>query len=95
MTNKTFIIAGNRNEFDEYIRKDAAEKYNKVTFASLSDYVFVSDATTLKGIRNPHGKFIGSYKTRPDLLEIVEVIAMCNDDPPSKFNELYDRVIKS
>ena len=94
MTNKIFIVAGNRNEFNEYIRKDAAERYNSDTSASLSDYVFVSGSDNLRGYQNPRGKFIGSYKTRSDLLEIVEVIAMCNADPPSKFNELYDRVVK-
>lgn len=76
---KTFVIAGTateaRNWIDSNIRKRHAAGNTSV---SMSDYVTVTSSTTLRGVIDPHGVFVGSWKERWDLEEIVETLFICS-----------------
>jgi len=55
--NKIFIIAGNHQQFLNYVR----DKGNR------SSFIYVSDATMLIGYHQPHGVFIGTWYEREDI----------------------------
>ena len=68
---KTFVIAGNRAEADDWIKKDLKKRHAQgYTTLSWSDYVVVRDSTTLRGLRDPHGVFIGTWRERKDMEDI-------------------------
>jgi hypothetical protein len=58
---KLFIIAGNYEQFREYQRKDT----------SSDILVYVSSIDTLRGMREPKGKFIGTWYRREDINKII------------------------
>jgi hypothetical protein len=52
---------------------------------SRRDYVIVHDRDTLRGVRNPTGFFIGVWKERKDLYELLSILLVCMDfSNPSK-----------
>ena len=81
---KLFIVAGNRQEYDFFIRKKADELAKTGYPISLSHFVYVSNFETLRGQRDVHGWFYGSYRQRADLTEIVMQIRITNNIPSSK-----------
>jgi hypothetical protein len=60
-----FVVAGNYREYDQHIRKMG---YNP------NEYVFVSDVIQLRGRDTIEGFYLGSYKDRPDIEEIQQII---------------------
>lgn len=72
---KIFVIAGNRQQADQWIKTNL-EKRSKSgsTTLSWSDYVVVSDVNKLRGIQDPHGVFIGTWRERLDTYEIVQTL---------------------
>ena len=65
----TFIVAGNIDEFSNYLRDKQAEGKN---------YVYVDGPHVFRGRRDVHGFYIGSYKKRADIDEIMEAIKIAN-----------------
>lgn len=73
--NKTFVIAGNQYEAEYWIKQNLEKRYNAgETSLSKSHYVYVADTVYLRGVRDPHGVFIGSWRDRVDILEILELL---------------------
>ena len=67
-----FVIAGTRQEYNEFIQKKALELFNQGdTSVSLSQFVYVNDSTSLKGYSEPHGWFVGTWRDRSNIYEIV------------------------
>jgi hypothetical protein len=60
-----FVVAGNRHEYNAHINKMG---YNP------NEYVYVSDPLQLRGLETIEGFYLGSYKDRPDLNQINELI---------------------
>jgi hypothetical protein len=82
MTNKIYVITGNKAQYEEYIRKDTRKRWNNGdTSASYSDYVYVADTHTLRGLRDIHGVFVGNYRQRTDLNEIIFMLDVVNEKP--------------
>jgi hypothetical protein len=78
MTN--YIIAGNAQEYMDYVKGKNPDDYRYVTSPQLI-------VRTL----NPHGKFIGSFRKRKDLRQIVSTIKFNTDktiDPDSELGKL-------
>jgi hypothetical protein len=69
---KNYIIAGNHAEYIDWLNR-------KIVSPSL--YVYVSGPDTIRGIRNPHGRFIGTWYKRPnqDLECIFDVLLYSSD----------------
>lgn len=61
---KTYIVAGNRNQYDMFIGLLPISH-------DPNDYHYVSGPDTVRGISNPHGLFIGTWKLRNDITQIV------------------------
>lgn len=85
---RIYVIAG---EFDVAYRRWWIHEETKRRFhngdhnASRSDYVIVRDRDAFRGTRNPTGVFIGEWKERKDLYELLSILLVCMDfSNPSK-----------
>jgi hypothetical protein len=75
MNDRIFVISGTNEEYSRFIRIKCEELYRaNNTSISLSNFVFVSSVDKLRGYRDPHGYFIGTWRSRRDIEEILYVI---------------------
>jgi hypothetical protein len=88
IVSRIYVIAGNHAQANDYIRRKCEERFkNGETNVSMSDYSYVSTPDTFRGLREVHGVFIGTFRDRPDLEEIVHTIRLINRIP------YHDRII--
>ena len=93
----TYVIAGTFDEAKQYVSKKRAEYVLSGDPPLLMpNYMIVNDVRHLKGIRDPHGVFIGTWKDRVDIYDIIQTLVlawngenkilnrMLRDTPPSK-----------
>ena len=77
MNDKYYVICGNRNEFQEFVTKKAADMWmNGTTSVSLSNFVFVHSSEQLRGQSCPHGWFFGTWRGLSNIKEIVLQLAL-------------------
>ena len=65
------VVAGTYQEFKNYTRQSQ--------FSSHARYVAHPDM--VRGLRDPHGVFIGSFRQRKDIIQIVDnliIASTCN-----------------
>ena len=87
---KTIVISGNYNQGLNWAEKDCKTRWNNGnTSVSLSEYIIVSNPDQLLGIRNPHGVFVGTWREREDIKEIVETLYRQSD----RVNEDLERIL--
>ena len=72
MSQKLFIIAGNYDQYKQWIWVKGVDTRN---------FVFVAAPDALRGIENPHGVFIGTWYERPDAYNIIEQLGVCSRKP--------------
>lgn len=77
--NKTLVIAGNFRQYVDY----------KNSKPNPEDYRYVSKPDTIRGIRDPHGVFIGTWRSREDIKEILQVLILSSRTPNKTLEELY------
>lgn len=69
---KYYVIAGTRQEFEAYILSKSMLLFAAgETSISLSHFVYVSCPEILRGVENPKGWFIGSFRQRKDIDDII------------------------
>ena len=68
-----YVIAGNEPEAYEYINRKLQERISNGD-TKIDDYKYVHDALVLRGIENPHGVFIGTWRQRKDIRDIVSIL---------------------
>jgi len=68
---QTYIVAGNRAEFDNYVHKKLAEDVDNYG----KEYIYVRDRYTLMGLSNIKGYYIGTAFMRKDIDQIKQAIA--------------------
>jgi hypothetical protein len=72
MNDKYYVIAGSHEEYKTFILRKAMEMtIDGNTSISLSDFVYVSEPETLRGLRNPHGFFVGTWQKKSDIKDIL------------------------
>ena len=83
MNQKIFIIAGTYEQYKHWIRKNIDRIYQSDPSKSitLSNFVYVSEPDQLRGHREVHGYFVGTYRNRPDIRDIVQHIRYINSIP--------------
>lgn len=64
-----YIIAGTKKEYDDFITKRNLSKLN---------YVFVDSANVIRGLKDIHGFYVGSWRERKDIEEIKSLIELAN-----------------
>lgn len=68
--NKYFVIAGTRSEYMEFVHKKVNELLLSTT-VSFSDFVYVDSVDNLRGYSNPKGWFVGSWREKKGINEII------------------------
>ncbi|MFZ9457155.1 MAG: hypothetical protein ACO27B_07045 [Ilumatobacteraceae bacterium] len=86
MKNRIWVIAGNESQFHDYVRNKPLNGDTK--------YSYVYRPETLRGFRDPHGVFVGSWRTRPDIIDIVETLMIQSTNPNSSLGKIR-RELKS
>jgi hypothetical protein len=81
IVSKVLVIAGNLNEAKYWVINDLGKKYPTNTSLSMSDYIIVSNPDQLRGMRDPSGIFVGTWKQRTDILEILSTLLVQMTDP--------------
>ena len=71
---KTLVIAGNAHEANYWIINDLGKKYPTVSTHRMSDYVLIRTADDLRGMKDPTGIFVGTWKQREDIFEILNML---------------------
>jgi len=79
--NKLFIVTGTRAEFEYFIRKKAQELHEDGYPITLSDFVYLDNLDKIRGRKEVHGYFYGSYRERADLKDILIYIRLANNIP--------------
>jgi hypothetical protein len=87
---KIFVVAGTSHEANYWIINHLAKRYPSNTSASMSDYVYVSSPDTLKGVRDPHGVFVGNWRDRPDIYEIVQTLIWSSIHVNKKLHDIHN-----
>ena len=80
MSKKMYIISGNYDQYKQWIWERGLDK---------TDFVFVAAADALRGVRNPGGRFIGTWYERPDAMDILVALRVSSD----KVNENLEKAL--
>lgn len=59
---------------------EQANLYSKQNREDGVVYKFLSRPEMLRGISNPHGVFVGSWRSRTDILEILDILVMSSHE---------------
>jgi hypothetical protein len=68
---RTFVIAGTLEQARTWIWEDCDRRCTLGESVNLTDYVALDDITRLRGYSNPHGRFVGTWWERKDILELL------------------------
>jgi hypothetical protein len=72
---KYYVICGTVFEFNEFMQRKALELFGQGdTSISLSHFVYVNSSDQLKGLVDPHGWFVGTWRDRSNIHEILHVL---------------------
>ena len=77
---RQYIVAGNYGQFAQWIRERGL---------SSSDWVYVSNKDTIRGVRNPGGRFVGTWYEREDAMDILVALRVASD----KVNENLEKAL--
>lgn len=56
-----YVVAGTYNEYVNYARSKTGDNF----------YIYVNSPDMLRGLKDPHGVFIGTWIDRPDIEYII------------------------
>jgi len=90
---KTLVIAGTQHEANYWIIQDLGKKYPFNLSLSMSDYIIVHSPDQLRGRRDPKGIFIGTWRNRKDIFEILNML-LVNMTIPSKHKIIQDLLVQ-
>ena len=86
-----YVVAGNHEEAYQYINRKLEERIrNGEQTSKIDDYTYVRDVNVLRGILNPKGVFIGSWKDRKDIGDIVQQLVVTQ----SHVNPVLIKILK-
>ena len=84
--NKIYVVAGNKEQFNTFVRKKTYEMHQAdISEITYSHFVYVSSINQLRGLSQVHGYFVGTYRERSDLQEILDYIRIINNIPSSEY----------
>jgi hypothetical protein len=89
--NKIYVIAGTAREATEWMKSNLQKRIlNGENVIGMSEYAYVTGVDTLRGIRNPHGVFIGSWKERLDIFDIVQQLMLSSIHVNPALSKIYN-----
>jgi hypothetical protein len=90
---KTLVIAGTEHEANYWIIQDLGKKYPSNTSLSMSNYSIIHNQEHLRGMRDPSGVFVGNWRERADIFEILNML-LVNMTIPSKHAIIQDLLVQ-
>jgi hypothetical protein len=86
---KIYVIAGDRRQADIWIKSNLEKRrISGETTLSWSDYVVVTNPDRIMGVRDPHGVFIGTWRERKDIIDIMEFL-LARSSNNTRLQEIY------
>lgn len=92
---KIFVIAGNDKEAIKWMKEDSLRRWCKnTTSASLSEYEYIicRGVSNIKGYRNPHGVFIGTWRDRSDIKDIIMALMTATYETNPKLRKIWNEI---
>jgi len=90
MSHGFFIVAGTHAEYKDWLRQNRS----RFPANNINDFIWVHGSDVFRGSANPHGFFIGTFRSRPDLYDIVQTIILCSHDMTKQTkSDLIHRVL--
>jgi hypothetical protein len=80
MKQRVWVIAGNEHQYHDYVRGKPLNGDKK--------YSYVYRPETLRGFANPHGVFIGTWKGRDDIIQILDMLIISTHDNTDKLQKI-------
>jgi hypothetical protein len=72
---KIYVIAGNRDQAHQWMKENIQKRMaSGETTLSYSDYVLFTNVDSLRGVANPHGVFVGTWRERDDLDNVFMIL---------------------
>ena len=72
---KWFVISGDHYQYIDFVKQKVSEGWPNDTSLSMSNFRYVDHPDKLRGFANPRGYFVGTWKERKDIKDIVSVLA--------------------
>jgi len=92
---KKLVIAGTYEQAQLWIKNDLAKRSAAgETTLSQSEYTVVHNSEQLLGLRDPHGVFVGTWKTRADINDIVDVLYARTMGKNHSLDKVYHELTK-
>lgn len=92
---KIYIVAGNSYEAEVWADQSMKKRHAAgATTLSRSEYVYVRDAATLQGTTDPKGVFIGTWRERKDILDIVRGLMLRTSTENRTLHRIYRELRK-
>jgi hypothetical protein len=86
-----YVVAGTFDQAKTYISNKRADyAISGEPPLLMPNYLAVTNVIHLKGIRNPKGVLIGTWRERPDIVEILETLMLASDVPNKALVAAYD-----
>jgi hypothetical protein len=76
-SDRVYVVAGNHQEFKAFVDRKLKQTYDEcqskgtLFMLTMSHFQYVHSADTFRGVINPTGYFIGTWKKRKDLKSIL------------------------
>jgi hypothetical protein len=70
---KQYVICGDSREYFDYLKR---------TNTGTHTHVYLHDAEQIRGLSEVHGVFVGSWRERPEINDIIWAIRVINDKHP-------------
>ena len=80
MSHKQYIVAGNYDQYCQWIKERGL---------SPKEWGYVYGTETVRGIRNPGGRLVGTWYERPDAMDILVALRVSSD----KVNENLEKAL--
>ena len=90
---RTLVIAGSAIEAEYWIINDLSKRNFSSNSLAKSDYSIVHNQHQLRGMRDPKGVFVGRWRERKDIFEILNML-LVNMTIPSKKAIIQDLLVQ-
>lgn len=77
---RNYIVAGNYEQYSQWIKERGLPS---------SEWVYVTNRDTIRGVRNPEGRLIGTWYERDDAMDILVALRVASD----KVNENLEKAL--
>jgi hypothetical protein len=96
MNKKIYVVGGTHIQAMDWIKNHAGKRFaSGDTSVSLSDYIIIDSVNSLRGKRNVHGFFVGDWRKRPDILELIEALILSEENYVNlRLEKLHEEIRK-